>query len=245
MYDVSMSQTIICPTVTAYDNHDYREQMEKLQSFAKRIHIDLMDGEFAPTKSPDLEHVWWPENVIADIHLMYKRPAEQLSWLIKLKPSLVVIHAEAECDFPHPLLLKKNDNKQQNFLIEIKSARTAEVKMTITQGRIACSTEEKYLLCVVPIGHEEITPELIKNNAQFVTNITDLLKDRVKKVNSITELQIEATQGAESNGEFVRTAIEGTQIRYAIQQKAWLKNNIHTLSFNEFVINLNNNPRIA
>src|SRR5665213_1758785 len=89
---------VICPTVTATDNHDYRAQMERLVTFADRVHIDLMDGDFAPTESPSLNHVWWPEKMTADIHLMYQRPAEQLDVLIKLKPHLAIIHAEAEVD---------------------------------------------------------------------------------------------------------------------------------------------------
>lgn len=89
---------VVCPTVTAYDTHEYREQMERIGPFAKRVHIDLMDGHFAPTKSPDLRHVWWPEGVTADIHLMYQRPLAQLPLLIKLRPHLVVIHAEADVD---------------------------------------------------------------------------------------------------------------------------------------------------
>lgn len=142
---------------------------------------------------------------------------------------------EVECDFPHPFLLNKKDNTQQNFLIEIKSARTTEVKMTITQGATACSTPEKYILCVVPINHEEINPDLIKRNARFVTNIAELLKDRVTKIKSFTMLQNEATQITDSNSEFVRTAIEGTLVRYAIQQKVWKMNKPQTLSFDEFI----------
>lgn len=87
---------IICPTITAYDPHEYRVQMERLIPFAERIHIDLMDGEFAPTKSPGLGQVWWPHELTADIHLMYKRPMEQIDLLIKLKPHMVVIHNEAD-----------------------------------------------------------------------------------------------------------------------------------------------------
>jgi ribulose-phosphate 3-epimerase len=90
---------VICPTVTAFDKHEYRTQIERLVPFAKRVHIDLMDGEFAPSKSPDLSTIWWPKELTADIHLMYQRPMEQVDELIKLKPNLVVIHAEAEADF--------------------------------------------------------------------------------------------------------------------------------------------------
>jgi ribulose-phosphate 3-epimerase len=89
---------VICPTVTAFDTHQYREQMELLEKFAKRIHIDLMDGVFAPTKSPPLETVWWPDGITADIHIMYQKPGPHLEQLIKLKPHLVVIHAGADVD---------------------------------------------------------------------------------------------------------------------------------------------------
>jgi len=89
---------VICPTVTAFEPHQYRTQMEVLEAFAGRVHIDLMDGEFAPTTSPGLEQIWWPENLTADIHLMYQRPMDQIEALIELGPSLVVIHAEAEVD---------------------------------------------------------------------------------------------------------------------------------------------------
>ncbi|HEX5743895.1 MAG TPA: hypothetical protein VFX84_00365, partial [Candidatus Saccharimonadales bacterium] len=86
------------PTVTAFDTHQYREQMELLEKFAKRIHIDMMDGVFAPTVSPPLETVWWPEGITADIHVMYQEPGGYLGQLIELKPHLVVIQYEADVD---------------------------------------------------------------------------------------------------------------------------------------------------
>jgi ribulose-phosphate 3-epimerase len=92
---------VICPTVTATGAHQYREQMERIEPFAYRIHIDLMDGRFAPTKSPDIGQIWWSPKIKADIHLMYQRPIEQLSALIKARPDLVIIHAEAEGDLVH------------------------------------------------------------------------------------------------------------------------------------------------
>lgn len=86
----------IAPTVTAFDTHQYRLQIQNIESFAKRIHIDLMDGEFAPTKSPDLERSWWPRTAMADIHLMYQRPADYLDKILALKPHMVIIHNEAD-----------------------------------------------------------------------------------------------------------------------------------------------------
>jgi ribulose-phosphate 3-epimerase len=72
--------------------------VERLQPFAERIHLDLMDGDFAPTRSINPAQAWWPENVTADIHLMYKRPLEHTETLVALGPNMVIIHAEAEGD---------------------------------------------------------------------------------------------------------------------------------------------------
>ena len=93
--------SVICPTVTAFEPHEYREQMERAAGFAERIHIDLMDGEFAPSVSPDLLQVWWPHNIYADIHLMYQRPMDHLQQLIRLKPHMVIVHNEAEVHHMH------------------------------------------------------------------------------------------------------------------------------------------------
>jgi ribulose-phosphate 3-epimerase len=92
---------VICPTVTAFDLVEYRKQIHQASLFANRVHIDLMDGEFAPTRSPELEDIWWPYNVAADIHLMYSRPMEYLHQLIKLQPRMVIIHNEAEVHHMH------------------------------------------------------------------------------------------------------------------------------------------------
>lgn len=90
----------ICPTVTALDVHTYREQLELVSSFASRIHIDVMDGDFAPTASPNPDLLWVPEGVEVDMHVMYRNPDAILERLISFKPSLVIIHAESNADIP-------------------------------------------------------------------------------------------------------------------------------------------------
>lgn len=92
---------IICPTVTAYDPHQFREQMERIAPFAERVHIDLMDGDFAPTTSPSLEQIWWSMGLTADLHLMYRRPMDCLQQLIKLRPHMVIVHNEADIHHMH------------------------------------------------------------------------------------------------------------------------------------------------
>ena len=92
---------VVCPTITAYDLHEFRQQMERVAPFAKRIHIDLMDGDFAPTVSPSLDKLWWPHSIKADLHLMYRRPMDHLKQLLKLRPHMVIVHNEADVHHMH------------------------------------------------------------------------------------------------------------------------------------------------
>ena len=84
---------VICPTVLALNPHQFREQIDRV-NFAQRIQIDLGDGDFtSATVTP--EQVYWPEGVLADLHLMYKRPMEVLETVISLNPNLAIVHLEA------------------------------------------------------------------------------------------------------------------------------------------------------
>jgi ribulose-phosphate 3-epimerase len=91
----------ICPTVTAYDIDEYRMQTNRIIQFADRIHVDLMDGQFAPTQSPPLKQIWLPRHKVCDIHLMYQKPMDYLPQLIALRPNMVVIHNEAAVHHMH------------------------------------------------------------------------------------------------------------------------------------------------
>lgn len=86
----------VIPTVTASNNDEYREQIT-VTEFSSRVHIDLADGVFA-TKSISPSDIWWPDNITADVHLMYEDPYPELSPLVALKPSLIILHAEAKTD---------------------------------------------------------------------------------------------------------------------------------------------------
>mgnify|MGYP000010219335 CR=1 FL=1 len=89
----------ICPTVTPDTVAEYDRQAGVLRKFAKRVHLDFMDGEFAPSTSPHLKDVTKPKGLHIDLHIMYKYPAEHLQEIIAFKPDMVVVHAEAEGDF--------------------------------------------------------------------------------------------------------------------------------------------------
>ncbi len=90
----------VCPTVLASSKEEFTAQLQRV-SFAPRIQLDFMDGEFAPTTSIELKDAWLPQDSKADLHLMYQRPMEYLPVLLALEPNMVIIHAEANVDHLH------------------------------------------------------------------------------------------------------------------------------------------------
>lgn len=90
--------TVIAPAVLAENADQYKQTMEKIQSFAARVHIDICDGELAPTFTINEQEAWWPANWQADIHAMVARPSEHVDQLIQLKPNLVIFHVEIKED---------------------------------------------------------------------------------------------------------------------------------------------------
>lgn len=90
---------IVVPTVLAENAHQYREQIERVAGFARRIHLDFTDGIFTKAKTISLEQAWIPENTAIDLHIMHAAPAMHLQEILDLKPRLVIVHAEAEGSF--------------------------------------------------------------------------------------------------------------------------------------------------
>lgn len=90
--------SVIAPTLLAESADDYKAMVEKLHPFAERAHIDLTDGEFAPSFTVSPAQVWWPDTWTADVHAMVARPSEYLETLMSMKPNLIILHCEAQED---------------------------------------------------------------------------------------------------------------------------------------------------
>jgi ribulose-phosphate 3-epimerase len=102
----------IAPTITVETAEEFKAAVERLQPFAKRVHIDISDGEFAPTFLLGEDQIWWPKEWIVDIHAMVARPEEHLQRLLQLKPNLITFHVETGVNLV-PIMeeIKKNGIK--------------------------------------------------------------------------------------------------------------------------------------
>ncbi len=90
--------SVIAPAILVETPDDYKAMIERLHGFADRVHIDVSDGEFAPTFTVGAAQLWWPQEWTVDIHAMVARPSEHLETLISLKPNMIIFHAEASED---------------------------------------------------------------------------------------------------------------------------------------------------
>lgn len=90
----------IVPTITTDDPAVYRDRLEIYRQFAERIHIDVSDGQFAPSKTLNLNQLYWPWSdsggLKIDLHLMMERPIDWLDQLVSLSPDRIIIHAESD-----------------------------------------------------------------------------------------------------------------------------------------------------
>lgn len=101
---------LIAPAILAENSEMYKQQIDAVRGFAGRIHVDVSDGEFAPSFTVNPADLWWPEDWTIDIHAMVQRPEEHLATLVQLKPDLVIFHAEADGDLPAVLATLKQYN---------------------------------------------------------------------------------------------------------------------------------------
>lgn len=101
--------SVIAPSITAYSPAEYKDQVDRITGFAERVHIDLTDGEFAPTFTVGISDLWVPEGWTVSVHVLAYNLENFLPKLIALKPNMIIVHAEARGDVA-------------NYLTQIKQA---------------------------------------------------------------------------------------------------------------------------
>lgn len=119
--------SVIAPAILAETAEDYKLKVERMHEFAERVHIDMTDGEFAPTFTVGAAQVWWPQEWTVDIHAMVARPGDYLETLISLKPSMIIFHVEiAEDIVPILKRVKQADIKAGIALLRSTVPKTVE-----------------------------------------------------------------------------------------------------------------------
>ncbi|MCB9839916.1 hypothetical protein H6794_03610 [Candidatus Nomurabacteria bacterium] len=119
-----MSQ--ICPTILATNTSDYSKQLEKV-NFAPRLQVDVMDGIFTNSKSLELADIPIFQPGQVDLHVMFQRPSDFFDEFIRLKPAMVIVQAESDCDVPF-LAHKLRQNNIKTGLSLLQDTQVEEVE---------------------------------------------------------------------------------------------------------------------
>lgn len=88
----------IVPTITTDDPEVFQQNLIRFSQFSKRIQVDTSDGTFAPTVMVPISNMAFPESLTIDLHLMSARPSEHLPEILRVHPSLCIVHAEVDDD---------------------------------------------------------------------------------------------------------------------------------------------------
>ncbi len=88
----------IVPTVLASTPDDYKASLQRIHTFAKRVHVDFSDGTLAPSRTIEVSQIWWPQEWKIDIHVMANDPSLYIQYLTSLRPNMIIVHAEATGD---------------------------------------------------------------------------------------------------------------------------------------------------
>ena len=90
--------SVIVPAVLCESIEDYQATITRLEPFATRAHVDISDGEFAPSFTVSVNQLYWPAGWEVDLHAMVARPSEYLPALVALRPRTIIFHAEVSED---------------------------------------------------------------------------------------------------------------------------------------------------
>lgn len=154
----------IAPAILTENIDQFKQRIEIVQTFAKRIHIDICDGEFSPTFTVGVNDIYWPEGVQADIHAMVARPSEYIQAFIAKKPSLVVLHVEAQEDLLPSLQALKQAGIKAGIALQ-RSTVPSSVKALIEQA-------DHVMIFTGDLGHHGGTASMMQlEKVQLIRNI--------------------------------------------------------------------------
>ena len=106
--------TQIIPAILTDSSVKFKDLVLRLESYAKRIHVDIADGVFVPNKTiRGYEEIKDVENSVKfDVHLMVVKPQDILKEWLHTYADRIIIHVESECNLGE-LISEIHQNKKQ------------------------------------------------------------------------------------------------------------------------------------
>ena len=109
----------------------------------------------------------------------------------------------------------------RTWLIEVKATWGKDVRMTLTQAKMAIKEGEQFLLCVVPVDAEsaELFPDQVRSDMRFVKGIGRHLDSLCNELDGLEEKRLAATKAESPEG--VRLEVVGGKARLCVDDALW------------------------
>ena len=104
----------IIPAILTDSSERFKELVVKLGAYSSKIHLDIADGVFVPSKTiagyPELGEIGFGAKF--DVHLMVQRPQDQIENWFSIGVDRFIIQAESDVDLEVLISLIKNNNRK-------------------------------------------------------------------------------------------------------------------------------------
>lgn len=135
----------IVPGILATTVKELKEQLDRVK-WAKKVHIDIMDGKFVPNKTIQaLTLKKYLPNADIQIHLMCKKPHQYISQYARMGAKEFIIHAEATKN--------THETLEDIRLAGMKSGIAFNPETRISQHKDALIHADLALIMTVHPGH--------------------------------------------------------------------------------------------
>ena len=104
------------------------------------------------------------------------------------------------------------------WLVEVKSTRHQSVHMSSKQAETSVKEKEGFLLCVVPLGQENTTSDVVKEKMRFIKNIDESIAPLWEDLEALKEQHANITADAFSD---VVLEIEEGQAGIRVNRSVW------------------------
>jgi ribulose-phosphate 3-epimerase len=150
----------IVPTILSENPGDYQARIERVKPFAKRIHVDVADGVFAPSKTVNMAQVYGIDGAELDLHMMVQQPELEVENILAVEPSLVILHFESDGNLAEIL----NQFKQ----VGIRIGLGIKPDTTVEQVKDLLPSVDHLLVFCGTLGHNggEFHAEMLEKIAQ-------------------------------------------------------------------------------
>ena len=110
----------------------------------------------------------------------------------------------------------------RNWLIEVKSTRDQEVRMTHTQAKTSVKEGDRFLLCVVPVEAEntELESDAVRDAMRFVQGIGSRVSSLCQDIEVLEDLRYGITTNGSSG---IQLEIESGKARIRVANSVWEK----------------------